>query len=398
MKLVKSEQQWVEVRPLITAELEPANFAPVIDMLYNLAKPYRFLVVDTCDGCVCDRGLVRFYFQFADEQTRQQMASIIRALLAVEVVLADPPVQQYKFRVDLELAKNYALPIIAVDSQEKKQVNIIDRIVASIAGTNTCVEITALADPNASLGVQKYLYDKISRKSGLGKAIFDPAIDLIGEAAGKSPNEPAKGKMTQPTIDPWVKECLKQGEMKLTNKLFTCKIQIKSNTPQNAQTVKNALPTAMNHFKTFKTDKKQKQSSAGSLSKPSRHVLRNNLLCNLWWTIPLAILLPAGLIGLFNPLKLASSKFTTDTMFLILAVCLAFCLFALFRKRQPIVLSTQELSQIIGLPTATAKLPVALGKTPNARMQLYKIPDMQENEKVPFDKNKENTSQKQVHP
>jgi len=53
MKLVKSEQQWVEVRPFITAEVEPANFAPVIDMLYNLAKPYRFLVVNEFifEGC-----------------------------------------------------------------------------------------------------------------------------------------------------------------------------------------------------------------------------------------------------------------------------------------------------------------------------------------------------------
>jgi hypothetical protein len=345
MALVKSEQQWIEVRPLITAELKAANFAPVIDALYTVAKPYRFLVVDTCDESVSDRRLVRFYFQFKDEQTRKQMANIIRTLLDVEVIATDPPEQQYRVRVDLELAKNYALPIIAVDNQEKTQVNLIDRIVASIAGTNACIEITAIADPNASLGVQKYLYDKISRKTGAGKAVFDPVVDLIGEAAGRGSNEPVKGKMVQPKIDPWVKECLKQGEMKLANKLFTCKILIKSNTPQDAQAVKNALPTAMNHFKTFKTNKKQKQQTTTAiLRKPSRHVLRNNLLYNLWWTIPLAILLFTGLTGLFNPLKMASSKFTTDTAFLISAVCLAFCLFAVFRKRQPIVLSTQELS------------------------------------------------------
>jgi hypothetical protein len=387
MKLVESEQ-WIEVRPLITAELETANFAPVIDALYTVAKPYRFLVMDTCDERVGDRRLVRFYFQFKDEQTRKQMANIIRALLDVEVMATDPPEQQHSVSVDLELAKNYALPIIAVDSQDKTQVNLIDRIVASIAGTNACIEVTAIADPNASLGVQKYLYDKNSRKSGVGKAVFDPVVDLIGEAAGRGPNEPVKGKMVQPKIDPWVKECLKQGEMKLASKLFTCKILIKSNTTQDIQAVKNALPTAMNHFKTFKTDKKQKQQTTTSiLSKPSRHVLRNNLLCNLWWTIPLAILLLAGLTGLFNPLKVTSSKVTTDTALLILTICLTFCLFVVFRKRQPIVLSTQELSQIIGLPTATAKLPIALGKTPNSRMQLLTIIDNQENKKLSFDKN-----------
>jgi hypothetical protein len=320
--------------------------------------------------------------------TRKQMANIIRTVLDVEVVATDPSEQQYKFSVDLELAKNYALPIIVVDSQDKMQVNLIDRIVASIAGTNACIEVTAIADLNASLGVQKYLYDKISRKTGVGKAVFDPVVDLVGEAAGRGSSEPVKGKMVQPKIDPWVKECLKQGEMKLSSKLFTCKILIKSNTTQNAQAVKNALPTAMNHLKTFKTDKKQKQQTTATiLRKPSKHVLRNNLLCNLWWTIPIVILLFAGLTGLFNPLKVTSSKVTTDTAFIILAICLAFSLFVVFRKRQPIVLSTHELSQIIGLPTATAKLPIALGKTLNSRMQLLTIIDNQENKKLPLDKN-----------
>ncbi|MDR1993262.1 MAG: hypothetical protein LBQ98_07215 [Nitrososphaerota archaeon] len=383
MSLVESEH-WVEVRPLITAELETSNFAPIIDALYDLAKPYRFLVVDTCDKKVCDRRLVRFYFQFKDEPTKKQMSNIIRALLDVEVVASDSPVQQYRFRVDLELAKNYALPII-VGSQEKIQVNLIDRIVASLAGTDACIEVTAIADPNAVLGVQKYLYDKVSRKSGVGKAVFDPIVDLIGEAvAGKGSNEPVKGKMVQPKIDPWVKECLKQGEMKLASKLFTCQILIKSNTSQGTRVVKNALPAAMNHFRTFKTDKKQQQPSPVSvLRKPPRYTLRNNLLCNLWWVMPIGVLLLAGLRGLFNPLKVTSSTLTLDVGFLVLAVCLAFGLFAVFRKRQPIVLSTPELAQIIGLPTAVAKLPVALGKVPPSRMQLGHEQTPEQNNKKP---------------
>jgi hypothetical protein len=339
-------------------------------------------VVDTCDKKVCDRRLVRFYFQFKDEPTKKQMSNIIRALLDVEVVASDSPAQQYRFRVDLELAKNYALQII-VGSQENIQVNLIDRIVASIAGTDTCVEVTAIADPNALLGVQKYLYDKVSRKSGLGKAVFDPVVDLIGEAAGKGPNEPVKGKMGQSKIDLWVRECLKQGELKLASKLFTCKILIKSNTLQGVQGVKNALPTAMNHFKTFKTDKKQPPLPVSILRKPSRYPLRNNLLCNLWWVMPFMVLLIAGLLGLFNPLNFTSSILPLDVGLLGLAVCLTVGLFVGFRKRQPIVLSAQELAQIIGLPTAVAKLPVALGKVPPSRMQLGHEQTPEQNNKKP---------------
>ncbi|MCL2135701.1 MAG: hypothetical protein FWH37_09205 [Candidatus Bathyarchaeota archaeon] len=102
----------------------------------------------------------------------------------------------------MKLAKNYALPIITVDSQRENTSKPIDRIVASIAGTNTCIEITAITDPNTPSGVQKYLYDKNSHKTDINKAFFDPIVDLKGEATEKSTNKPVKGKNVQPKIEP----------------------------------------------------------------------------------------------------------------------------------------------------------------------------------------------------
>jgi hypothetical protein len=141
---------------------------------------------------------------------------------------------------------------------------------------------------------------------------------------------------------------------------------------QTVQAIKKALPAApTNRLKTFKTTKKPKQHPATTLRVPTRYIVRNNVLCRLWWAIPLSILLFAGVLGFFNPLKLFSSGFiSADLAPLGLAVFFAVCLFVAFRKRQPIVLSTQELSQIIGLPTAIAKLPIALGKVPVSRTQL----------------------------
>ena len=106
-------------------------------------------------------------------------------------------------------------------------------------------------------------------------------------------------------------------------------------------------------------------------------MVRNNVLCRLWWAIPLNLLLLAGVFGLFNPLNLvlSASLSVWDVGFVGLEVFLAVCLFAVFRKRQPIVLSTQELAQIVGVPSAVEKLPVVLGKVPLARMQLdYETP------------------------
>ncbi|MCL2477755.1 hypothetical protein, partial [Candidatus Bathycorpusculum sp.] len=103
---------WVEVRPLITSKLEAANFAPILDVLHNLGKPFRFFVVAPKEGSCCgsdERALVRFFLQFHDEHARVQMTNIIRTLLDVEVVGdVEPPKPQYRFCADLELSKNYA--------------------------------------------------------------------------------------------------------------------------------------------------------------------------------------------------------------------------------------------------------------------------------------------------
>ncbi|MCL2135454.1 MAG: hypothetical protein FWH37_07895 [Candidatus Bathyarchaeota archaeon] len=363
---------WVEVRPLITSELETANFVSVLDALYNLAKPYRFLIADTKNSEGSEQHqLVRFYFQFSDEQTRKQMSNIIRALIDVEVVAATPPTQQYNFSIDLELSKNYALPITNTEKQKDTQANIIDRIVASLAGTDTCIEITTIADPNAALGIQKFVYEKMSHKQSVSKTFLDSFTDFIGTAAGKTiQNEKSKGKPTPYKIDPWVKECIKYAETKLSSSLFTCQIVIHGNSLKDIQAVKNALPAAMNRFRGFKTNKNKPHQQTSALRKPSRYKLRNNVLCHLWWIVPLSTLLIAGLLGLFNPLKVISSGNSLDLVLLVLTGFFAVCLFMLFRKRQPIVLSAYELAQIVGLPLAVEKLPIALGKVPISRMQL----------------------------
>ncbi|MCL2173257.1 MAG: hypothetical protein FWB84_06430 [Candidatus Bathyarchaeota archaeon] len=99
MDLVENNCCWVELRPLITSKLESANFASVLDALHSLGRPFRFFVVAPRDGSGYggdERALVRFFLQFADEQTRVQMTNIIRTLLDVEVVGDVDPLSSHK--------------------------------------------------------------------------------------------------------------------------------------------------------------------------------------------------------------------------------------------------------------------------------------------------------------
>ncbi|MCL2292553.1 MAG: hypothetical protein FWC30_05780 [Candidatus Bathyarchaeota archaeon] len=307
---------------------------------------------------------------------------------------------EYRF---LELAKNYALPIVYSCQRQEFMVNLIDRIVASTAGLGVCVEVVAQADPNATLGIQKFVYNKLAGKSSsssvVGVSVLDPLVDLIGTGIGQVPKTETAtsvrgGRSGQNKVDSWSRELVKHAELKLASNLFTCKILVFGNSMQTVQAIKKALPAApTNRLKTFKTTKKPKQHPTPALRAPTRYWARNNVLCCLWWAAPLSFLLFAGVLGFFNPLKLFSLGFSrADLVPLGLAVFFAVCLFVTFRKRQPIVLSTQELAQIIGLPTAIAKLPIALGKVPISRTQLgfeQAIKEKEEepkNEKQPLNK------------
>ena len=389
---------WVELRPLITSKLESANFAPILDVLHNLGKPFRFFVVAPKEGSGCgddgERALVRFFLQFHDEYARVQMTNIIRTLHDVEVVGdVDLPKFQYRFCADLELAKNYALPIVFSCQRQELMVNLIDRLVASTAGLGVCVEVVVKADPNATLGIQKFVYNKLYHKTSsslFGVNVLDPFVDLIGAGVGQASKTETStsvrgGRSGQNKVDSWSRELVKHAELKLASNLFTCKILVFGNSLQNVQAIKKALPAApTNRLKTFKTTKKPKQHPTTTLKAPTRYWIRNNVLCRLWWAIPLSILLLAEVFGFFNPLKLFVSGFSSvDLIPLVLAVFFAVCLSVVFRKRQPIVLSTQELAQIIGLPTAIAKLPIALGKVPVSRTQLCFEQTTKEKEEEP---------------
>ncbi|MCL2477581.1 hypothetical protein [Candidatus Bathycorpusculum sp.] len=370
---------WVEVRPLITAKLESASFASVLDALHDLGKPFRFFIVVPKDGdCGEDeRSLVRFFFEFFDEHTRAQMSNVIRTLLDVEVIGGvELPRHQYRFCADLELSKNYALPLVFNGQRQELVVNLIDRLVASVAGLGVCVEVVVQADPNAAGGIQNFVHKKTTPKStsSTNSLVLDPLVDLLGTGIGKtSKSESAKGRSGVVRVDSWSRELVRGAELKLASNLFVCKILVFGESLQSIQTAKKALPAApTNKLKTFKTTKKPKQHPTPTLRTPTRHVMRNNVLCRLWWAIPLSLLLLAGFFGLFNPLNLVLSASISgvDLGFVGFGVFLAVCLFMGFRKRQPIVLSTQELAQIVGLPTAVEKLPVVLGKVPLSRMQL----------------------------
>jgi len=153
-------------------------------------------------------------------------------------------------------------------------------------------------------------------------------------------------------------------EKKLHQNLFMCEVKAYG-TSEGVKTILDALPSAMNRLRRFKTARTVE--APARLARPSGHVLKNTL-SHLWKILPPAMLAVAYYFGLFNPLRLA----WVDVATFALAVVSVFPLLTFFRKRNLVVLSVDELSLIVGLPTAVGRLPIELGGTPLSRKSLAK--------------------------
>jgi len=370
----ESEGCWVEIRPLLTSSIKPSNFIPLLDSLHNSFKPLRFLAVDAEDPNIEGKHLVRFFIQLPNKNMMEQMMNVVRASLDVEIVDAEPPKKKYQRCVDLELARHYAIPVCHF--KEKPVMNLIDRIVAALGGSGAALEIVACGDPKAAVGIQKWIYDRTQRGPSMSKALSDIGVGVVAEATvqryPKDISREAWWKTgRQYKSDSWARKEVEESEMKLHRSLFTCNVRIYGDSPEMIQAVKDALPSAMNRFRVFKTEREPVEVEM-KLEKPSKHWFRNNLLCRLWMVVPVATLFLSWFLGFFDPVRMIFSSSSTSTDMTVLAVAMlsAFLFYLFFRKRNPIILSDEELSQIVGLPSAVGKLPVALGSLTMTRMQL----------------------------
>ena len=362
-----SESFWVELRPLGTARIEPRSLLGVLNILYNSGRSFRFYMANCESTIVEGRRTVRFFLELPNRNVGEHMARIVEATLDVEAVEAKPPQTMYERCLELELAKHYALPVCPLEG--KVDLNPVDGIVEALSGGAGALEVLAHGDPGARLGIYKYIHSKTHGKASFSKTVSETLFGVLAEATvQRDPKDISREAWwrysRQWKEDPIVRKELEAVEEKLNMNHFTSEFKIYGSR-DIVEAVVAALPSAINRFKRFKTTKRAK--SPMRLLKPSRHTLRN-VLRNFWKAVPAAILGVAYYFGLFNPLRLG----WVDMSVAALAVGSVFPLHSLLRKRNPIVLSAEEISLIVGLPSSVGKLPIEHGGPPFSRKSLAK--------------------------
>ena len=345
---------WIEIRPLRTAQsLDPEAIKGILDVLHNSGRPFRFVAVGASDPELMGKKTVRFYFEFPDEEMKRYFKKLFTTTLNVEVHEKKPPELSFERCVDLELARHFAHPVIRPESPSMLP---LDGICSALADGGA-FEVIACGDVGAKTSIHQFVYDRMHGKPSFTKAVADSVFEVYQEAAIqrdiRDVSREAWWSYRRYRDDKWVQKEVADAEKKMHENLFTCVIRLYGDKMQ-IENMRQALPSGMNRFKVFRT--LRKVFFPQPLKKPRRIMLRN-ILNPLWWIAPLSLIGAAWYFGILDPFRLE----TIDLAILAGAALTSAVLAFILRKRNPIVLSTSELSAIVGLPRNPGRLPLRFG-------------------------------------
>ena len=358
---------WIEIRPLRTAkEVNPESLRGILDVLHNTGKPFRFIAAGVSDPELMGKKTVRFFFEFPDEETKKYFKNLFTSSLNVEVHEEAPPRLSFERCVDLELARHFAHPAVRPESSS---IFPLDGICSALADGGA-FEVVACGDVGAKTSVHQFVYDRMHGKPSFTKAVADAAFDVYQEAAVqrdiKDVSREAWWSYRRYKDDKWVQKEVADAERKMHENLFTCEVRLYGDKVQ-VENMKQALPSGMNRFKAFRT--LRKVFFPQPLKKPRRIMLRN-ILNPLWWIAPLGIAAASWYFGILDPFRLE----TVDLAILVGSALTSAVLAFILRRKNPIVLSTSEISAIVGLPRNLGRLPLRFGTSAFSTKPLPDIP------------------------
>lgn len=345
--------RWIEVRPASSVEYEPGNLSSILEVLYNTRKPFRFVVAST--KTEYGRNIIRFYIQ-VEEDLADRLANLLRSWLSVQVLMdSKPPSTTHELCVEYGLRSHYALPVIDLD--RKPEVNNVDGVVAALASEGGIFEVTATADVvSAKRGIYEWIRKKTGSSAGFGDAFLDQAFNAIGAVLG-GPYRGGGGAVKQ--MDPVVKIRIDAASKKVSRSLFNCSVKAYGSMDL-AKAVLEALPSsAVNRFTLERAYRGVMLPN--DLSPPKKHTLRNfiNTISPLF---SIAILVCAFLA------RVIRLSFTEIELFIIALSIIPAALIKIFLpKKKPLILSTDELSMIIGMPSGIGRLPIETALAPPTR-------------------------------
>lgn len=359
---------WVEVRPLPSGKFEVGNFSSVIDYLYNIGKPFRFYAVNCPSGKVEGLRTVRLFLQLQGGDLAERLANALKSTMDVEVIVgSEPPRKVYPLCAEFALKGYSAQPVCP--HKQKPEVNPLDVIIGALSEADSALEVLAVEDRKGKLDIQQYISKKLGKSASFANALMDQAVAIGNAIAGVPP--PRKKKCGPKEIDVFIKTRVDAAAWKGSLNLFRCEVKAYGDA-KTVEAIGEALPSsALNRFRMAKR-LRAVEAPPKELGKPKGREVKASLLRLTAAVPPLLFVFAWLFLGAINPLRLAN----VDLFAVALAAASTAALLLVFRKPEPLILCRDELSLIVGIPTAVGRLPVETGTARLTREQLTFAPPL----------------------
>lgn len=357
MKMKRNIQPcWMEVRPLASGKFEARNFSSVLDYLHNVGKPFRFFAVSCPSDKVEGLRTVRLFLQVAGADIAERLANALKSSLDVEVIIgSEPPSNVYPCCAEFMLKGYNASPVC--QPKERPEVNPVDVLIGTLGRSKTALEVLSIEDRKARREILGYIAKKQGRSASFAGSLVNVALEIPSAFFGSPPK-----KSAVKDLDPFTKTRVDAAGWKAGQNLFRCELRAYGD-EDIVEALSDALPSSpLNRFRKVRKLRDVKAPSK-ELTEPKGRELKKLLLSYLW-AVPLILFLYLWImLGAVDPLRLAN----VDLFAIILTASSATVLWALFQKPEPLILSTDELSLIVGMPSAVGKLPVEIGTARTTR-------------------------------
>lgn len=350
-------EEWVEIKPYATQELEPMNLAPFMNYVYGTGEPFEFLIMNAPSPRVEGRRSVRYFVRCPSPDHARVTSDMLQGLGFFTCRETPPPIEG-DIEAELQFASHFAASALPVDpfasrSGRGETPPSAAEILVGALTSGGALKIAVKSDPKARFEVYKWAQKRAGGTGGLMKGGQDAVFGVLQEAAVQRDIKDVRQaefwtKRQRGREDENAKRRTDMASQRMGQNLLACDARAYG-TPQQVDSITSAIPFPSNSLRVFRT----RPISLSKPLKPSRSWLLNSLrklalggvagsLALAWWA------------RIFNPLRLG----TVDIALISLALAAGIGILVFWRIKRSVVLSTRELATLFSLPVNVGRLPL----------------------------------------
>ena len=374
------EKRWIKVMPVIggadigrdesavrRTPRTPASFHQLLDSVYGTGMPFRFVIMNCESTSIKGRMVLNYLIEAPTATLAERFGHILRGH-GYHTELVDPPAVGYDTAADLQMSGHYTLPIIPLESDQEP--TLASDTIAGVLSGGGALEVVVQADPKARFGMTKYIRDHALPGGGIMSEMLRAGTGILEEGmVNRNPKEISRTA--------WFSERTQQRKEELRGKTqyygprlrqnhFACAITTYGNRGQ-PELIASTLPSFQNSLMVHRirsprgakgTETRGGCSIPPVPANPKRRWYAQPLR-KLAISIPMLAMLgslAAGTLIGRDPLAFR----TVDIAQLVFFLGAAFAVWAFWRVKRPIVLTTRELAYIVSPPVNIMRHPIEL--------------------------------------